>query len=78
MGKKSIPKKSIGEEASGATIPGEAGGGGALRLVLFSEDSAEDPRLKPVPYTTTFELSYTNAPGLINTKSSVGLSADLL
>lgn len=29
---------------------GDVGGGGALRLVLFSEDSAEDPRLKPAIY----------------------------
>lgn len=28
----------------------DVGGGGALRFVLFSEDSAEDPRLKPVIY----------------------------
>lgn len=29
---------------------GYVGGGGALRFVLFSEDSAEDPRLKPAIY----------------------------
>ena len=31
---------------------GDVGGGGALRLVLFSEDSAEDPRLKAPTYGT--------------------------
>lgn len=35
---------------SWTTALGDVGGGGALRLVLFSEDSAEDPRLKPAIY----------------------------
>lgn len=33
--------------ASWTAALGVVGGGGALRLVLFSEDSAEDPRLNP-------------------------------
>lgn len=38
---------------SWTTTVGDVGGGGALRLVLFSDDSAEDPRLKPDIYMTT-------------------------
>lgn len=42
------------EIASWRTGLGELGGGGALRLVLLSEDSAEDPRLTPATFRTRF------------------------
>lgn len=34
----------------------DVGGGGALRFVLFSEDSAEEPRLKPANYSAKTRL----------------------
>lgn len=40
------------------TADGDVGGGGALRFVLFSEDSAEEPRLKPANYSAKEDCSY--------------------